>query len=486
MVKMIKCFDAKHSRKLNNSGSAGRGELSRLPRTRPCEMRANSLFMPYIFFIFMLMTTFFAAPTEAAPPMMKIPDDFVHAPSEKGQKTVREKLGQSFRVLETDHFQVISDASPRYHRLIAGTLEQFYLLVHPRFFATEMKPVAVYLIHGGKDYERFMASRGFADVASRYGMYDPGTRTLYARRCFPDGRESGIGTLFHEAIHALIHADFPGQMDAPAWFNEGFASLFEQGRVLQGKWIYGNPNPRRETPFKEAFEAGRVPSLAAYLRLSDRDFSANDKIHYNMGRSFFLYLLLNHGESAISRFIGGLRRKQPPAESLTGATGMSLAELEKGWHKSLIDVNFGGDFLFRGSKSRSIDILKEGTTRYPAYGDLQATLSTEYFKIGDKEKAAFHAQAALRDPRSIYSQTAYSILSYSLWEKDTVAAKKALQAALGYQPWSEYVMEDEFNNLSRLEEAYGHHAEAARLRKELQALKAESFPATCGTAAPIR
>jgi tetratricopeptide (TPR) repeat protein len=190
-------------------------------------------------------------------------------------------------------------------------------------------------------------------------------------------------------------------------------------------------------------------------------------------------LLLNHGEKVISRFISELRMKRPPAESLAIATGMSLSDLEKGWHKSLVEVNFGGDFLFRGARSGSIDLLKEGATRYPRYGDLQATLATEYLKAGNKEKAALHARAALRDPHSIYPQTAYSILGYAIWDKDTAAAREALQAALSYQPWSEHVMEDEFQNLSRLEDARGNRAEAARLRRQLEILKADSNPSIC-------
>src|SRR5205809_422641 len=36
---------------------------------------------------------------------------------------------------------------------------------------------------------------------------------------------TGTGTLVHELTHALIAPDFP---NVPDWFNEGFASLYEQ------------------------------------------------------------------------------------------------------------------------------------------------------------------------------------------------------------------------------------------------------------------
>ena len=77
---------------------------------------------------------------------------------------------------------------------------------------------------------------------------------------------SGVGTLFHEAMHSFVNAELKGGQ-APSWLNEGFAALFEQGRVVEGKWIYGNPNPWREKEFRPEFEAyvkGQAPARADY------------------------------------------------------------------------------------------------------------------------------------------------------------------------------------------------------------------------------
>jgi tetratricopeptide (TPR) repeat protein len=52
------------------------------------------------------------------------------------------------------------------------------------------------------------------------GYYNPGDNLIMAT-----GGAAGYGTLLHEMIHALMAADFP---EAPAWLNEGLASLYER------------------------------------------------------------------------------------------------------------------------------------------------------------------------------------------------------------------------------------------------------------------
>ncbi len=409
----------------------------------------------------------------AAAAAQQEPDAFVREPGEREQAAVRAELGPRFRVLETDHYRVFSDTSPRYHRVVSGVLEQFHQAVQPRFFEHDGAPISFYLIEGGADFERFMAKRGLPD-ASGYGLYDRESRVLYARRYFPDGRESGVGTLFHEAMHAMIDADF-GLDGAPTWFHEGFASLFEVGRVLRGAWVYGNPNPWRESDFRMAFEAGNLPPLAAYLRAPEAMFrgpAAQRNLYYNTGRSLFLYVLLNHGEAALRRFIQELRKGVSPPLALEHATGLPLDQIESQWQRSIREVNFGGDYLNRGVGPRALETLVLGAKAHPGYGNLRLNLAIAWLERGDREQAIENARAALADPRCIQPQLALSVLAHAIITTNASEAARALTESLGYQPWNEVVMKREFELLAWMYDKIGETARAGELRSELARLEA--------------
>lgn len=95
------------------------------------------------------------------------PESFCTFPPAPFQEKVRKEHGEGFALVETKHFRLISDSCPRYRKLIAGGLEQFYGLVHDRFFKKEMKPVAVFLIDGGSRPSS-SASAGSPPLRSRH------------------------------------------------------------------------------------------------------------------------------------------------------------------------------------------------------------------------------------------------------------------------------------------------------------------------------
>ena len=399
------------------------------------------------------------------------PQELVREAGPEEQARVQTKLGPQFRVLETAHFRVISDTSPRYHTVVSGVIEQFYQQVRPRFFEHDIERLPFYLINGGVDFERFMRQRGLDGTS--FGLYDPRTRSLYAHRYFPDGRESGVGTLFHETIHAMIQAEFGAFEAAPTWFHEGFASLFEAGRILRGSWVYGNPNPWRETPFRAAFEAGRVPSLSTFFALPNAAFQASKEerdLYYNTGRSLFLYVLLSHGEPALRQFIQSLRSGESATRALEKATGLSLAQIEAGWHESIRRVNFGGDYLNRGTGPKALEILLAGVKEHPGYGNLRVQLATEYLRRGDRERALEHDRAALQDPRCILPQVADSVIARAVIGTNALEAARALSDALSYQPWNEQVMDGDFELLASMFERVGDQRRSTELRTELDRL----------------
>jgi len=79
------------------------------------------------------------------------------------------------------------------------------------------------------------------------GYYNPADHLIMAT----SGR-AGYGTLLHELMHASLREAFP---DAPGWFNEGFASLYERTRWVDRK-LEPLPNWRMD-----ALLGGSVSSL---------------------------------------------------------------------------------------------------------------------------------------------------------------------------------------------------------------------------------
>ena len=84
---------------------------------------------------------------------------------------------------------------------------------------------------------RLYPSVGLPQYAPFLGYYNPSDNLIMAT----SGR-AGYGTLLHEMVHALMKADFP---DAPAWLNEGLASLYERSQ-WRGHKLYGLPNWRMD------------------------------------------------------------------------------------------------------------------------------------------------------------------------------------------------------------------------------------------------
>lgn len=81
-------------------------------------------------------------------------------------------------------------------------------------------------------------SVGLLQYAPFLGYYNPSDNLIMAT----SGR-AGYGTLLHEMVHALMAADYP---DAPAWLNEGLASLYERTQWRDGK-LRGLPNWRMDS-----------------------------------------------------------------------------------------------------------------------------------------------------------------------------------------------------------------------------------------------
>jgi tetratricopeptide (TPR) repeat protein len=271
-----------------------------------------------------------------------------------------------------------------------------------------------------------------------------------------------------------------GEREVPAWFDEGFASLFEQGRIVQGQWIYGNPNPWREKLFRSDFEAGRVPTLEQFFTLSAKAFHADvrQNMHYNVGRSLCLYLLRRRGESALRAYVRAVLDGKGGKQALESATGASLTEIETAWRTHIREVNFGGDYLARARGMDALQILQEGVRNHPDYGMLRLALAEEYLRAKQFTQAMEHAELALADPRLIEPHRAHEIFAEVFWGEKPLRAIEALEQAVALQPWLERIEENNYKNLSMLRNRLHDYDGARQAMLQLGILQREDGPAS--------
>lgn len=158
-------------------------------------------------------------------------------------------------------------------------------LLRKDFFDLEPGAIlTVWLFASSESYER-NASALYHDFPSTpYGYYAPCHGALIMNVA------TGYGTLVHEMVHPYMEANFP---DAPVWFDEGLASLFERPAERDGH-LWGEVNWRLPG-LQAAILANRAKPLKAVLGLSRRAFYGDGAgLHYAEAR-YLLHWLQSKG-----------------------------------------------------------------------------------------------------------------------------------------------------------------------------------------------
>lgn len=189
--------------------------------------------------------------------------------------------GQGFTVLVEPPFVVIGDESPatvRHHA--AGILRWSIRLLEAEYFkARPAKLIEIWLFRNKASFVRG-ARKFFGDEPDTpYGYYSSEHEAMVMNI------GPGAGTLVHEVVHPYVEANFP---EAPAWFNEGLASLYERPTEKKGR-IWGLPNWRLPN-LKKEIAAETLPALGKLLGTSRDEFYNAEFDAYAYARYLLLYL----------------------------------------------------------------------------------------------------------------------------------------------------------------------------------------------------
>jgi hypothetical protein len=192
---------------------------------------------------------------------------------------------QGFIVVVSPPFVVIGDERAKKVSSRVSFVNWVIELIEKDFFSKQPdKVIEIWLFRNEKTY-RAGAKKFFDDdPETPYGYYSSQDDALVMNI------GPGAGTLSHELVHPYIEANFP---DAPSWFNEGLASLYEQPRERDGH-MWGTTNWRLPG-LQSMIRAKKLPSLKALLSTTSNGFYDASYDSYAYAR-FLCQYLQDHGK----------------------------------------------------------------------------------------------------------------------------------------------------------------------------------------------
>ena len=239
---------------------------------------------------------------------------------------IRAELGDETRVARVrDIFFVASDGPERSFEQCCRTVERVTDALYTTFLTARPDlPIRVYLFSSKHDYERYCRRTYGRPPSTPFGFYMPHERKMVMNIA------TGRGTLAHELVHPLLTADLP---DVAPWFNEGFASLYEQSGNRDGRLV-GLINWRHRG-LVQALREGRGILLRMLMRMSSGTFYGDARgIHYATARYLCLYL---QDHDRLPRFYrelkDGIESDPTGIEALEKVLERSLEEFEPDWRE---------------------------------------------------------------------------------------------------------------------------------------------------------
>jgi hypothetical protein len=150
---------------------------------------------------------------------------------------------------------------------------------------------------------------------------------------------TGTGTLVHELTHALIKPDFP---QVPSWFNEGFASLYEQCSLGQDDTIKGHENWRL-SGLQKAIKSDKLRPLKELME--DRVFYKSEMTGINYAQARYLMLYLQEKgllKKYYTAFRDGVKDDPTGYETLVKVVEpKKFDQFEKEWRAWVMTLKFG-------------------------------------------------------------------------------------------------------------------------------------------------
>ena len=247
---------------------------------------------------------------------------------------VRRQLGPGFQVEIVKPFVVAGDLSAEdFDRICQGTIRWAVDMLNKDFFSEPLQQIiTIYLFRDQQSYHQHSRSLFAQEPTTPYGYYLPQHQALVMNIA------TGTGTLVHEMVHPLLAADFP---QAPSWFDEGLASLYEQCRQ-RDEHIVGLLNWRLPV-LQDGLRAGHFVALEKLLATSRDEFYDDPHgMHYAQARYLCYYLQEQRALRSFCRqFKKNCSTDPTGVATLLRITGQSsLKQLETQWLQFLAPLRY--------------------------------------------------------------------------------------------------------------------------------------------------
>jgi len=193
------------------------------------------------------------------------------------------KIPTAFTIVVQPPFIVLGDEVPEMvHQRATRTVKWAVDKLKQDFFQRDPQEIIdIWLFRDAASYTNHTRLLFQETPTSRFGYYSAKDHALIMNI------GTGGGTLVHEIVHPFIRANFPS---CPAWFDEGFASLFEASEEKDGH-IRGLINWRFKGLEKDIKEGKTIP-FKQLTSMSPAEFygGTNYSQHYAQARYLCYYL----------------------------------------------------------------------------------------------------------------------------------------------------------------------------------------------------
>lgn len=245
---------------------------------------------------------------------------------------IRKELGPDFMIDSVDglFFLAVNDGPNEFNRCKETIERMVRFLYRDTFVKKPVRPIRVYCFRDAERYEDYCRKAYGRAPGTPFGFYMPSERKMVMNI------STGTGTLAHELVHPLLSEDFP---DVPAWFNEGFASLYEQSRLTTEGRMEGLVNWRLRA-LREARRSGRAIRLADLLATSTAQFyDERQGLNYATARYLCKWLQDEKKlETFYREFKASADRDPTGRATLEQVAGMPVAELDRVFERWVLDL----------------------------------------------------------------------------------------------------------------------------------------------------
>ena len=243
------------------------------------------------------------------------------------------QVPSGFTVVVQPPFVVVGDEAPEVvHHRASHTVKWAVDRLKEDYFKNDpVEIIDIWLFRDDASYTNH-AHLLFGDTpTTRFGYYSAAHRALIMNI------GTGGGTLVHEIVHPFMRANFPR---CPAWFNEGFASLYEASFEKSGH-IQGTINWRFKG-LEKAIKEGRTISFQKLTSMPENEFYGGDTYsQYYAQARFLCYYLQEKGllVKFYHQFVAGVEGDPTGYATLKGVLGENdMDSFKRKWEKFVLGL----------------------------------------------------------------------------------------------------------------------------------------------------